>query len=183
MGRRSTGGTRSCLMSGRRRRLLRPLPSEEASGPQSARASRAGPSPCGPQSRPRTFTGEVTQGVRRQHLARNVVVQARCHIAETRCVNHFLLHQRRRRSPTRRIGVLEYSTSVASDSSSTIMMVAAGTERLAVDSGVDDDVASFAWAIQLSIFSRASERAEGSIPKTIAAASTLIRPSWKIPLV
>lgn len=79
VGRRSTGGTRSRLMSGRRRRLLRPLPSEEASGPQNARASRAGPSPRGPQSRPRTFTGEVPQpsahapvsGLPKGHAARS----------------------------------------------------------------------------------------------------------------
>ena len=71
-----------------------------------------------------------------------------------------------------------------SDWSSTTRMVAAGTERLPGDSGVDDDDnASLAWAIQLSIFSHASERADGSIAKTIAAASALTRPSWKIPLV
>jgi len=60
------------------------------------------------------------------------------------------------------------------------MIVAAGT---AGRSDIDDDLASLAWAIQVSIFSHARERADGSIPKTIAAASTLIRPVGKILLV
>jgi hypothetical protein len=63
------------------------------------------------------------------------------------------------------------------------MMVAADAEGVAGRSRADEEVAAFASAIQSSIFSHASERADGSIPKTIADAPTLIRASSKKPLV